>query len=502
MFECQPTQKSSVVTQIFGDQGFAFFWEARFLPSWLPLLLSVGQGFALAVLIVNQTWYLALALALAIPVVILFLKYPFAGVLIWLLVFPFFLEFPSSIGTLTFWMLHRAMVPAALGIAILSGWLGIKRGRVVRLSPAEWSMALFVGLLLANILLYNESPLRTIIQAYDEVVVPFCMYWLIRAVAPGERDMKRLLAVALVTLVAQSAIGLTSWYAPQVLPSHWRGLEGARTVGTLRNTAVFSSVLLFSGVLLLQSAVRSRSSVRRLGLIALFVLALYSVYMTFSRGSWLGALLVIVGLIFVYPKVMIRLLLFLAIIVAVLGGTLFSDQLSLGYERIAGLEARNSAESRVTSNDASITMTSLRPVLGWGYDNYDEARRPFLRRVGGVPVHEATSHNTYLTIAAELGLIALFLYMLPLFWWLYWSVKARRRFPRQGFLSWPVLLSLWLVMLHMFVVTNFMDMIRYFPFGTTIWWMVLGLIANIVDTQRHPGNLEAPEQAQAAAGSV
>jgi hypothetical protein len=53
-------------------------------------------------------------------------------------------------------------------------------------------------------------------------------------------------------------------------------------------------------------------------------------------------------------------------------------------------------------------------------------------------------------------------------------------------------------MLHMFVVTNFMDMIRYYPLGTTMWWLALGLIANIVDGQIHFGEPEVPEETQAA----
>jgi O-antigen ligase len=147
-------------------------------------------------------------------------------------------------------------------------------------------------------------------------------------------------------------------------------------------------------------------------------------------------------------------------------------------------------------------MIVLRPFLGWGYGNYDSAKQPFLRRVGGVQIYETTSHNTYLTVAAELGLIVLLLYLFPTVWWLFRSAKVRRQLPRAGLLSLPVLLLLWLVMGHMFVVTNLMDMIRYYPFGTTLWWLVLGLIANIVDTQTHLDGLEAPGHEQAAVGQV
>jgi hypothetical protein len=52
--------------------------------------------------------------------------------------------------------------------------------------------------------------------------------------------------------------------------------------------------------------------------------------------------------------------------------------------------------------------------------------------------------------------------------------------PRQGFWSVSLLALLWLLILDHFIVSNFMDMIRFNWFGTTIYWMALALIATLV----------------------
>jgi O-antigen ligase len=148
----------------------------------------------------------------------------------------------------------------------------------------------------------------------------------------------------------------------------------------------------------------------------------------------------------------------------------------------------------MTALDASISMTMARPVLGWGYGNFDEAKKPFVRRVAGVQIYEATSHNTYLTISAELGLIGLLLYLFPMGYWLVQSLRNRRKLSREDFFEWRLVAVLWLAMLHMVVVVSFMDMIRYYHFGTTIWWLLLGLIASVVSRYTDPQAMPALDE--------
>jgi O-antigen ligase len=126
-------------------------------------------------------------------------------------------------------------------------------------------------------------------------------------------------------------------------------------------------------------------------------------------------------------------------------------------------------------------MIAAKPLFGWGFGNYDRYDRRFQTRVGNIPVgDDITSHNTYLSIMAEMGLIGFLFYIFPLVWWFLRSVKVWRRLPRDGFWNRSLLVMLWLLLLHMAIVTMVMDMVRFHPFGTTIWWAVLALIGNMV----------------------
>lgn len=496
--------KKTVIAEIFGDKTWVYFWEARFLPRWLPLLLGLSLGTIEAFLIVKGLWHLAIPLAAAIPVAILFNRYPFAVVMIWLLFVPYFLNEPTAAGRVIYWLLYRALIPFGLGVVILSDWMGIKKREPVRLGRAELSMLLFLGVLTVNILLLStKGKTQTFIKAYDLILIPFCLYWLIRLLAPTEKDWKRFLWIAFITIIAQATIGIISWFAPELLPPKWVSLVGERTVGSLRNVAVYTSTLLFCSLLLFQYAVNSASTKLRFGLLVTFGLALYCVFMSFSRASWLGEGVILLSLIFIHPKVVIRFAVVLGIVIYVLSGTLLAEQVAWSYERLTGEEAQDSAESRASVTNASLKMIERKPFFGWGYGNFDQYKQPFMERVGNIRLHDnETSHNTYLTILTELGATGFFFYIFPVVWWLILSLKVRQRLPSRGFWSWQLLVILWLVIVHMFIVSSFMDMIRFFPFGNALWWLVLALIGNMVNAYLKPVDTQAPKWAQLATNSL
>jgi O-antigen ligase len=179
-----------------------------------------------------------------------------------------------------------------------------------------------------------------------------------------------------------------------------------------------------------------------------------------------------------YPKQTIGWTLVVLAIVYLLSSSVLEDEIAWASER---LTAETSVEDRIIGNNASIEMIKAKPLFGWGYGNYDLFDRLFRTRVADIPARgEGTSHNTYLTIMAETGLMTLFLLIFPVGYWLLASRKAWRWLPHTGFWSRSLLIVLWLVILDHVIVSNFMDMIRFNQFGTTVFWMVLALIATVV----------------------
>jgi O-antigen ligase len=491
----------SAVTEFFRSKGLTHLREGRFPYGWLPLLLAPVLGLVLALLITDEAWSLVIAMILLVPAVILLSRYPFAAILVYVLVFPFFVKRPQGLTRLESYVLHWAMIPATLGYVLLSRGLGIiRRKEPIRFGPAELAMVGFLGLAVSSIFLSGSSTEPDLMHLVDMVFAPFCVYWLVRLTTPTEQDLKRLLWVAFFTVIIQVAIGLLAWYAPQLLPSQWLGRQGTRTIGTLSQVAVYSSTLIFLSLLLFQQAMQSRSGKLRAVLLSVFALGLLGVLFTFERGSWLAGAAVLLGLLLLYPKVTIRLTLVFATLTFILGNSLLANEVAYARKR---LTTEDTAGGRVILLNTGLGMVAAKPLFGWGYGNYDRYDNQFKERVGDIPVlSDSTSHNTYLTIAAELGLIGLFLYLFPVAYWLVLSIKAWRRLPQRGFWSRRLLGILWLAIIAQIIVSSFMDMIRFHSFGTAMWWLTLGLIANMVYPILRSGDLGAPSWKQQPMGQV
>jgi O-antigen ligase len=467
------------------------FWNDHFVPTWIPLLLGLALAVGASIAIAGGQLFLLIPLACIVPAAIIFLRYPFVAVMIWALAFPFVVENPDGSGRLLYTLIHRVIVPGAFGLALLSDWLRIRKREPVRFGRTELMMLCFLIAISLNIILLgsNQSLVKQFIRFYDRLLVPFCLYGLIRLTDPTERDFRRLTWVAAFVVVTQVMIGLIGWFSPAALPDYWRSREGQRTVGTLGNPAVYTVTLLFFGLMTLRYALLTRNRLTQLACFAIFGLAYVGVLFSFSRGSWLGALVVWGGLMVLYPR-QIRRTTFAMLGVAIVAMAMLPSLLNYTSTR---LEDADTAEGRILGATTQLNMIEQRPFFGWGYYNYDVYDEQFKQRVGNLAIRDSqTSHNQFLLIASELGLGGLLLYLLPPAWLLLLSIKVGRRMPMDGFRSRPFLVMLWLVLLHHVIVNNFMEMFESYLFGTTIWWIALGLIAAIVYPYVLPQDVDMP----------
>jgi O-antigen ligase len=485
----------SIAVHVINNRNWTSFWERSFLSKWLPFLLGLGLGPLLALLIVDEAWPFLFALLLLVPVVILFNVWPFVTVILWLLVMPFFVATPNVAARYMYWMIHRAMIPIGLGVVSLSHLLKAKKYQPVRLGAAELTMGIFIVLVLASILASpSVKPLS--IKFYDRILMPYCMYLLVRLAAPRKKDLKRLLVAALFIAVSQSVIGLLSWFAPQVLPSQWLAFRGARTTGSLKQPGVYTAALGFAIAVLFQAAMNRKPGLLRSVLLFAFGLGAICIFLSLSRGSWLGGSFIVLGLLVLFPKPMIRMALILLAIVAILGSGMLSSQMAWASER---MNQENTIESRLAINDAMLTMVRLKPFFGWGYETQERYSWRFIRQIRSVSWVDLSSHNTYLTIMAEMGLVGFFFYVFPFVWWLAHTATALSRMPKEGLWSHSLLITFWLIVFNQVIVSNFIDM-RFFPFGLALWWMTLGFIANVVFPYLESGGTRVPRWAYRAIG--
>ena len=443
-----------------------------------PLLIGIALAVAGALLIVRGQLVFLLPLAAAVPALLLFVRYPWAAMLLWVLLVPYVVQEPFAGGRYLFWVLHRLMVPGALLIVLLTGWLRISRRPPVRLGRAELALLLFAVMTVVNIFLTTKDPSRALVRCYDRIFVPFMLYLLVRLSQPTVADWRRLAWVGALTVIGEGVVGLMGWFVPHMLPDSWLGRLGERTVGTFGNPAVYTATLILFSLILLQYALQGRDRLVRVVALAIFSLAYVCIFFSFSRGSWGGSLLVLAGLTALYPLVMIRWGIVAVVAATLAAGLLMSSELSFASQRLGD---EDTAQGRVLGASTALSMIAVKPIFGWGFGNYDVYDEQYKSRALNLAVREdQTSHNTFLLIATEMGVVGLALYLAPTLWLLLMSLKVRRRISADSFLGRRLLVMLWLLLAHHFIVSNFMEMIHSNLFGTSIWWITHALIASLV----------------------
>ncbi|RLC77197.1 MAG: hypothetical protein DRI81_08945, partial [Chloroflexi bacterium] len=262
------------------------------------------------------------------------------------------------------------------------------------------------------------------------------------------------------------------------------------TTGSLGYPHAYTTTLIFFSFLIFQAAKNHKSRLLRAILFAAFGLGALCVFLSFSRGSWLGGLAAVAGLLAVYPKTTMRLMVVLMILMAILGSGVLSEQMTFASER---MNSDDTAADRWVIWDAGVQMIKAQPFWGWGYGNYKRYANQFQSRSHNhVVAYAHASHNNYIAIAAEMGLPALFLFLFPTWRWLKLTRQVWERIPKNGFWSRSLLVILWMVILDHLVVNFFSDM-QHSTFGMGMWWITLGLIANMVETYLEPDDTKMPE---------
>ena len=172
---------------------------------------------------------------------------------------------------------------------------------------------------------------------------------------------------------------------------------------------------------------------------------------------------------------------------------ILETQIQFAQHRLESEESDESALSRLPVAMAAVRMFEAKPAVGFGYENFNRFDYQYQSRVGNLvyPTQDHSSHNLYLTLLAEQGLVGFALYVGPAIWWLGRTKSRWRNLPPSGLMSRKLVGAMWLVIAGHFVVNNFIRM--QIPFGLGIYWLTLGLIASVLSRQYTPSELAARE---------
>jgi O-antigen ligase len=179
--------------------------------------------------------------------------------------------------------------------------------------------------------------------------------------------------------------------------------------------------------------------------------------------------------------------------VIVINVGVLSHQFSWASDRLYSEQSTGSALDRLPAYFAAVRMFEVKPLFGWGYENFDRFDRQFQQRVFDLANDnkDHANHNAYLTILAEQGVVGALLYATPPLWLLLRSIRLWRR-PRAAGGGPPggaLLVLLWLALLNIFVQNSFTP--AWVTYGLGLWWLILGLIAGLVSAPAQAGPLRA-----------
>jgi len=444
----------------------------------LAFLLLAAMALAAGLFVATGRPAAALAAAAVLPVLAILVRYPFAAVLLWVVALPFFIQVDTVTPHPAFWVLHRLMIPAVLGLVLVYHGLGQMRTRL-RPSIVDAAILTFIGLGVANILLLSDNSVRMLIAFYDRLGVPILVFWLIRAIDPGQRDIQRLAGAGAITVAVQAAIGILAWVSPGVLPSAWLGRAEERTVGTFGGPGPFTVTLVFFGLLAAHYALAGTGRRPRALLLATVAAGLFAIFLSFQRGGWLGAAVGFAGLWLVHRRATSRMAIAGVVVAIVLALGPLATEFSFASERL-GDDA--TVQSRLITFDAAIQMVEAEPLRGFGYGQFEKFDEQFKRTVGDVAFEEGGSlHNSWLGLAAENGIPAVLLYVFPFAYLFVRSLRLTNRLTKRKFLGGALLIVLWAGIFDIVLVSNTMDMLHSSPWGTALAWIALALIAVQID---------------------
>jgi len=434
------------------------------LPAGL-LVARSEHGISLVLLVI--VGLCGLAVMLSLPTSTLFLG--------WFFLAPIFqvAAEESALGLAGVWGLYTA--PALLFVVMTLGRLSSATISWLELIPLG-----YVVFVLGSVVLTSEDfQSRTfgVLRAvFLTVAIGVVIYYFL-TLGPGRAiSGERILRVLLAGGILQALFALTEFATLWTLwPSTgWQDLGGnefGRVSGTLANPAVTAAYIgsaIVTAVAVL--ACNGPPALRRLSIVTL-VLAVPAILTTLTRAP-IFATLVAVLLILLVSRAR-----YVAIVVALSGAIalvtlLPTIQHSSLYERRVG--ESKSILARSSLQDWSIRLWKEKPILGFGWDSFDEVKNATQFSAGKIStriVRAYTSHNSYLTILVELGAVGFLLFATP-FVVVGLQALARARLPSAD--QWLVVACLGSLLV--IVMTALTVDFRFFSIVQMLPWLLLALL--------------------------
>lgn len=280
----------------------------------------------------------------------------------------------------------------------------------------------FLALLSVTFLSILFSP--QIFESFQEWLrlLSFYLVYIVFAYSiKNNNDVKRLMTILLVSIIVPAIWALYQLFTGT---GNLETTGFNRLMGTFVHPIQFAYYLLFVISILVVVALEAKKKIfivvpAILGCIALSLL----LYNTYTRAAWLGLVLVLLILGILRYRKLLLIIPVLLIVIAIFFSTGVSSRFyDLNTQQKAAGQRGNSIDSRFRTWSETYPLFVQSPVIGNGYG-------------ASKIITDDPTHNDYLKILAEAGILGLFAYLWLLFATLRfgWStfVKRKSEFPKS-----------------------------------------------------------------------
>lgn len=319
------------------------------------------------------------------------------------------------------------------GAIILATWLfqAMRDGKLNK-QRLSWDLPVLLYLLWGTIV-FLKTPYKDSISVVDEfirLVYYSGIYLAVSDYFSQDRKMKATANFLLATVTCAILYGFMQYF--KIDPFDWSGAFSARAFSTFGNPNFYAAFLVLTGPLILSYFFITKNTAARVLYGLLFAANTVSLFITGSKGGWLG----IAGSIFIFSMLMVRYViqsrrLKMYLVTFTLAAILVS---AFGVYRYS-LKRQDSLLFRLLTWRSTIQMIELNPITGNGLGTfrliYPAYRQREIFRIEGKHQTE-TQHpeNEYLEIINDQGLIGIGLY----FWMLY-AIFSRGLLRIKGYLA-------------------------------------------------------------------
>ena len=376
------------------------------------------------------------------------------------------------------WSLPIAFQQTALGCLLaFLGYTLWQTGHFPR-TPLDRPFVFFFGALIVSTLL-SPDPIQSFIGYRKMWLIGGCLAVFV-LVRDGQ-EVEKLLTITVCVAGAVAAYSIVQHFTgvdlaktlvgkESNLDPFWFGRqEGYRVKGLHPSGITYAHNLLFPLCVVTAWGLAPRlSKMRRFSLVLGWVLMLFALFFSLTRGVWIayGLLLLLCGLIRGRRALL-----------GALGGALVCGLIFLSAGegvRERGLSAfdfqANIGRSQIWL--ANLDMIKERPLTGWGFGNYKQFREPFYQRYPKADTN-AHAHNNFLQTWVDAGLLGLatFLFLIGSILAVGWRAYARQATEPAKSLA----LGSWLGMLG-FLIGG----LTQYNWGdaevSIVWWALVGLM--------------------------